>query len=135
MLFFLQNFVGESDPIMNPFYHAQDRESWYAEVAAKLYEEHQQRKAKEQTLKKKKIKSKSFRNKSFIIRKEPKRSRHLIKIIIHDLDGRNMEEVIIEPDSASVNVQYLVTSDYDDIRNETDNLVGKITKKLSNSIM
>lgn len=37
----------------------------------------------------------------------------------------------IGPDNASVNVQYIVTSDYDDIMDETNHLVGKIVHKLS----
>lgn len=129
--FFLQNLIEDDYPITNPFYYAQDRESWDAEVAAKAYEESRQQKAEEQTMKKKKNKSKSMSiKKSYIMRKESAHVRHLIKIMIHDLDGRPMDKIRVNPEDASVDVQYLVTSNYDDIMTETEHLVGKIVNKL-----
>lgn len=117
-------------PVTNPFYYAQDRESWEnIEVAAIAHGESRQKKIEEPRLKKKK--SKSFKNSSFIVRKEQGRARHLIKVMVYDLDGRNMEEIDTETDNASVNVQYIVTSDYDDIMDKTDNLVSKIVEKIS----
>lgn len=128
-LVFFQNVVADSDPIMNPFYYAQDRESWDIEVAATAREESRQQMAEERRSKKKK--NKSFKNSSFIMRKEQGHVRHLIKVMVYDLDGRNMEEIDIGLDNASVNVQYIVTSYYDDIMDETNHLVGKIVHKLS----
>ncbi|XP_026727690.1 uncharacterized protein LOC113493857 [Trichoplusia ni] len=105
-----ENLIEDDYPITNPFYYAQDRESWDAEVAAKAYEESRQQKAEEQTTKKKKNKSKSMSiNKSYIMRKESAHVRHLIKIMIHDLDGRPMDKIRVNPEDASVDVQYLVT--------------------------
>ncbi|XP_063895529.1 uncharacterized protein LOC135118185 [Helicoverpa armigera] len=128
----LQNMMDDiNDPITHPFNFAQDRESWYAEVAAAAQEEYRLEKAKRQTLKKRKVKSKSLKTKSFIMRKESDRAQRVIKIIIYDLDGGNMDEISSNPEDASVNVQYLVTSEYDDIMTETEYLVGKIVKKLS----
>lgn len=130
---FFQNVIEdlEADPVINPFYYAQDKESWDMEIAAKAFEESQQKKTKERRMKKKKN-SKSFNNSSFIIRKEPGHVRQLIKIIIHDLSGRHItDEIDTDPDSASVNLQYLVRSDYDDVMSETEHLVSKIVKKLS----
>ncbi|KAJ8737824.1 hypothetical protein PYW08_000419 [Mythimna loreyi] len=123
-----------TDPVLNPFYYAQDGESWYAQVAANACNEsHQQKLEEQKQKKKKKTKSKPFKNTSFIIRKEPGHVRQLIKIIIHDLDDRHIDEIDTEPDSASVNIQYLVKSDYDDIMSETELLVSKIVKKLSST--
>ncbi|PZC84308.1 hypothetical protein B5X24_HaOG205503 [Helicoverpa armigera] len=116
-----------NDPITHPFNFAQDRESWYAEVAAAAQEEYRLEKAKRQTLKKRKVKSKSLKTKSFIMRKESDRAQRVIKIIIYDLDGGNMDEISSNPEDASVNVQYLVTSEYDDIMTETEYLVDFFT--------
>lgn len=121
--------IEDPDPVTNPFYYAQDRDSWDMEVAAKASEESRREKAEERKLKKKK--SKSFKNSSFVMRKEQGQVRHLIKVMIYDSDGCNMEEIDTKTSNASVNVQYLVTSDYDDIMSETEHLVAKIVKKLS----
>lgn len=51
----------------------------------------------------------------------------------HDVDGRNMDEIDSDLDSARVNIQYLVRSDFDEISNETEYLVNKIVKKLSSN--
>lgn len=130
-LVLFQNVIEDADPVTNPFYYAQDRDRWDMEVATKACEESRQQRAEAQRLKKKK--SKSFKNSSFIMRKEQGRVRHLIKIMVYDLNGRNMEEIDTENDNANVNVQYIVTSDYDDIMDKTDNLVSKIVQKLSKS--
>lgn len=129
--FFFQNASDSNDPVTHPFNYAQDAESWYAEVAAAAHEEYRNQRAEKQTSKKRKIKSKSLKTKSFIMRKESDRAQRVIKIMIYDLDGGNMDEISSNPEDASVNVQYLVTSEYDDIMTETDYLVSKIVKKLS----
>lgn len=125
--------IESSDPVFNPFYYAQDRESWYAEVSAQACEESRQQEIEKEKLKKKKNKSKSFKNKSFVMRKESGTVRRIIKIIVHDVDGRHMDEIDSDPDSASVNIQYLVRSDIDEIMSETEYLVTKIVKKLSST--
>lgn len=127
-----QNLIDCPDPVLNPFYYAQDQESWYAEVAEKACEESRQQKIQEKKIKKKK-KSKPFKNTSFITRKEPGHIHRIIKIIVHDVEGRQMNEIDSDPDSASVNIQYLVRSDIDDIMSETEYLVAKIVKKLSST--
>ncbi|CAK1594520.1 unnamed protein product [Parnassius mnemosyne] len=109
-----ENLIEDSNPIINPFYYAQDRQGWYDEVATKTCEQSRRQKSEEKILKKK-IKSNSLKNTSFIMRKETGDVRHLIKIIIHGLDGRNIDEINTESGNAAVNVQYLVTSAYDDI--------------------
>lgn len=128
-----QNLMGSSDPVLNPFYYAQDRESWYAEVASTACEESRQQEIKKKKMKKKKNESKVLKNRSFIMREEPGHIRRIIKIIIHDVDGRKMEDIDSDPESASVNIQYLVRNDLDEIMNETDYLVSKIVKKLSSN--
>lgn len=67
------------------------------------------------------------------MRKESAHVRHLIKIMIHDVNGRPVDKIKVNPEDASVDVQYLVTSDYDDIMTETEHLVGKIVNKLKQS--
>lgn len=66
---------------------------------------------------------------SFVIRKEPGKAHHLIKISIYDLSDNNVDH----SDSACVNVQYQVKDNYDEIMDETEYLIGKIVKKLSTS--
>ncbi|CAK1590058.1 unnamed protein product [Parnassius mnemosyne] len=117
-----ENLIEDSNPITNPFYYAQDRQSWYDEVATKTCEQSRREKSEEK-IKKKKIKSNSLKNTSFIMRKETGDVRHLIQIIIHDLDDRNIDEINTESGNAAVNVQHLVTSAYDDIMDETEHLV------------
>lgn len=134
LIFLFQNLIESSDPVLNPFYYAQDRESWDLEVATKAYEESRQQATEKKKLKKKKKKNcKSFKNTSFIMRKEPGHVRKIIKIIVYDVNGRQMEEIDSDPDSASVNVQYLVRNDFDEIMSETEFLVNKIVKKLSST--
>lgn len=124
--------IEDSEPTTNPFYYAQDRQGWYDEVATKAREQNRRQKSEEKN-KKKKIRSNSLKNTSFIMRKETGNVRHLIKIIIHNLDGCNIDEINTESGNAAVNVQYLVTSAYDDIMDETEHLVSKVVKKLSKS--
>lgn len=138
IIFLFQNLIESSDPVLNPFYYAQDQERWFDEVAAKACEESRQQEIEKKTLKKKKKKKKkickSLRNTSFIMCKEPGHVQRIIKIIVHDVDGRhNMEEIDSDSDSASVNIQYLVRSDFDEIMSETECLVTKIVKKLSST--
>lgn len=101
-------------------------------MAANACEESRQQEMEKKKLKKKK-KSKCFKNKSFIMRKESGHARRIIKIIVHDVDGHHMEEIDSDPESASVNIQYLVRSDFDEIMCETEYLVTKIVKKLSST--
>lgn len=137
MSFLFQNWIDSSDPVLNPFYYAQDQDRWFDEVAAKACEESRQQEIEKKTLKKKKKKTKickSLKNTSFIMCKEPGHVQRIIKIIVHDVDGRhNMEEIDSDLDSASVNIQYLVRSDSDEIMSETECLVRKIVKKLSST--
>lgn len=75
---------------------------------------------------------------SYVIRKETGKPHHLIKIQIYDLTRcvkdtkQNCEIDNDVVDSADVSIQYLVNDDYDDILDETEHLVGKIVKKISN---
>lgn len=70
---------------------------------------------------------------SYVIRKEPGKAHHLIKISICDLSDNNLMSRVDRSDSdcACVNVQYLVKDNYDEIMDESEYLVGKIVKKLS----
>lgn len=70
---------------------------------------------------------------SYVIRKEPGKAHHLIKISICDLSDNNLISRVdcSESGCACVNVQYLVKDNYDEIMNEAEYLVGKIVTKLS----
>lgn len=61
---------------------------------------------------------------SYVIRNEPGKAHHIIKICVYDLSIN---------ESPCVDVQYQVKDNYDEIMSETDYLVNKIVKKISST--
>lgn len=135
----------------NPFLHAQDRETFYTTEAERAHQEYlnekkedeksvetKDLKRKKSNFNKKVIKKSPTQTSSNVIRKETGKPHHLIKIHIYDLtrcDKDNEQNCIIYNDvgdSADVTIQYLVKDDYDENLDETEQLVGKIVKKISN---
>uniref|UniRef100_A0A1E1WJ05 Uncharacterized protein n=1 Tax=Pectinophora gossypiella TaxID=13191 RepID=A0A1E1WJ05_PECGO len=82
-----------------------------------------------------KIKRKSNKTKplqSFVIRKEPRKGIRLIKITIQDLiEEASSSPQTADSDSVVLNAQYVVKDAVDDIFDQTENIVNKISKKLS----
>lgn len=142
---------GDTYSLGNPFLFAQDRESFYNTEAELAHQEYLNEKKEEQksvetkdhkrkksNINKKVMKKYPTQSSSYVIRKETGIPHHLIKILIYDLtrcvkdNKQNCEIDYDVGDSADVNIQYLVKDDYDDILDETEHLVGKVVKKLSN---
>lgn len=66
---------------------------------------------------------------SFVVRKEAKHGRKLIQIKVVDLtEGCQTRD--IDEDSALISAQYVVTEQVDDILDETERVINKISKKL-----
>lgn len=146
--FFFQNMedLDIVDDVIKSFYFAQEHPGNTIEQT----ELHHQQKDNENSRKeqptkgKAKNKSKStFKNtlsklftmpsSSYVLRKEPGKAHHLIKICIYNLSDSNVISNIDHCDSASVSVQYQVKDNHDEIMDETDYLVSKIVKKLSSA--
>lgn len=67
---------------------------------------------------------------SFVIRKDQKKGHHVIKIEVYEINNQSNNNT---SGSASVNVQYVVKDNYDNIMDATNCLISRIVKKLSDS--
>lgn len=129
--------MDECNPITNPFYYAQDVDGYVTKML------NDEKEMKEKTLQQKQIKVTKKRKlpesetstlnntprieprvyTSHVIKKY-KKAKKIIKIVVENLDsGESSED--------EISVQYVVTGHYDDILEQTECLVGKIFKKIT----
>lgn len=117
-------FNNSDDPILNPFYYAQDVDGYLEEQDKQFRSEQQQ--TSEKCIKQKKLAIKKLKRLDHLTsfaKKNVNKGRHIIKINILDVSEKN--ELI---DTA--NVQYVVEENFDNILDEAKYLVEKIVKKI-----
>lgn len=117
------------EDISDPYYWAQDPlarfEEDYPELVNKPVQE--QKKSK---LKQRSIKKKNKQTASFVVTKGLRRGRRLIKIQVVDLTNEDVKEGSDNEDNILLSAQYVVTDPIDEIMDQTENLINKISKSL-----
>lgn len=115
----------------DPWIHCAQQPWTWEEIERDINERHQRETAKNGVEKKEKsLKRKQKDSMSYIISKAPRKGHRLIKIQVLDYDQRLNTNY-----SESVRVQYTVVDPIDEIMDLTENIVNKICKKLSESLV
>lgn len=74
--------------------------------------------------------------KSYVISQKPNRPLRLVKILVYDMsETNNLNIDYVREDSAVLSAQYVVTETIDEVMDQTESLINKISKMLTNSIL
>lgn len=131
--------------INNPFYGAQNLDEYLEKEEQKrmkaVEQKHNEAVENNNNLKMIKKKNTSLKRKlpqlgtvispdsSFVIRKNKGNAHHIIKIEILEIDNEDLGNSA----KTNISVQYVVSENYDNMMDATENLINKIIKKLSGS--